>query len=157
MAETQLGKGHIFSLSGATLTCTALTNFTPNIQNAGLEHSAESVRIKGTNGAITGLVFVDDDELMLNFDLIPEGEMPTALAKAKTSAYMPSKGTAFGTTGFPVIKAGGFDDALNVTVSQPQPWIYMGGASWVGPVDGIWTMRVPLHRFRNITSGTAIT
>lgn len=165
MAETQYAKGHIFALTGMALSCTAITNYiSPNLQGISVDHASEGVqRIKNQSGEVASLIFTGDDEITIHFDIIPEGvasvggiPYATATAAAKASAYVPKRGQTFGTSGFPVIVIGGFADALNTPSNSP-PFIYEGGASWNGPVDGVWTMKLPLKRYINITSGTPVT
>jgi hypothetical protein len=158
MAEIQLGTGHIFALSGATLACSALASYvSPNVQNADISHPRSAIEIKSQAGAVTGLVFPDDDSLEIDFTIIPEGSNK---ANAKLSAEIPAQGTPFGASGFPLIRMGKFNDntdgALNVAVGGSSPWIYLGGASWTGPFDGVWGLKLPLKRFKNIASGSAI-
>lgn len=159
MAEIQLGKGHIFSLSGSALSCAAFAAYSwtsPNLQNAELSHEGSAIEIRGQNSAITGLVLNDDDTLSMNFTVIPEGATKAA---AIISSYIPIKGTPFGASGFPIIFVGKFTEAsygaLNVN-SGSRPWFYLGGASITGPFDGVWGLRLPMRRFYEITSGTPI-
>lgn len=150
----QLGTGHIHSLSGAALACSALSGYvSPNLQSYRFVHAADVEKIKGQAGKTTGVI-CEDDTLEITLEIIPEG---TTIANAKKSAGVPAAGTAFAVTGMPIIEAGGFTDALNTDGANTQPWIYEGGASWNGLAAGKQTMSLPLKRYLQITSGTAVT
>lgn len=148
----QLGTGHIHSLSGAALACSALSGYvSPNLQTLRVNHTADADRIKGQTGKTTGLIF-EDDVLECTFEVIPEG---TTVANAKKSAGLPAAGTAFTLSGLPVIEMGGFADALNDAGTSP--WIYEGGGSINMMANGKSTLTLPLKRYPQITSGTVVT
>lgn len=152
--STQIGTGHIHSLTGGALGCAALAGYvSPNLTTLRLSHAAEVDNIKGQTGKTTGSIS-EDDTLECTFDFLPEG---TTIANAKLSAGLPAANSGFTITGLPIIACGGFTDALNTNAGNTQPWIYQGGGTINGPADGKWTATLPMKRFLQITSATAIT
>lgn len=157
MSEQQLGKGHIYSLSGGTITMkgadgtTTLTGYvSPNLKTLKLTHSADRNEIKGQAGLTTGLIF-NNQVLECQFDIIPEG---TSVANAKLSAQLPPAGCICHIASLPVIGLGFFTDALNATTTNP--WIYEGGGTINGESEKEWSMTVTLKRYEGITSGSPI-
>lgn len=152
--STQLGTGHIHSLSGGALGCASLSGYiSPNLQSLRLTHSADVDRVKGQAGKTTGVI-AEDDVIECTFEVIPEG---TTIANAKKAAGVPAAGATFTITGLPIIAFGGFTDALNTDAGNTQPWVYEGGANLNGAANGKWTLTITLKRYLQITSGTAIT
>lgn len=152
--STQLGTGHIHSLSGGALGCASLSGYvSPNLQSLRLSHAADVEKIKGQTGKTTGII-AEDDTIECTFEFIAEG---TTIANAKKAAGIPAAGAAFTITGLPIIAMGGFTDALNTDAGNTQPWIYEGGGTINGIANGKWTGTLPMKRYLQITSGTAIT
>jgi len=152
--STQLGTGHIHSLSGGALGCASLSGYvSPNLQSLRLSHAADVEEIKGQTGKTTGII-AEDDTLECSFEFIAEG---TTIANAKLSAGIPAAGAAFTITGLAIIAMGGFTDALNTNGGNTQPWVYEGGGNLVAVANGKITGTIPLKRYLAITSGTAIT
>ena len=153
--STQLAKGHIFALGGAGLTGSGdyAGIATVNLQSIEAKHEEAGIFITGQTGARTGIVYPPDDSITVDFTIIPEGTSKGTSANGATaSAYLPPRGTSFGTSGFPVIKIGAFtSDALNVAAGASQGWVYNGGGSLTGPVDGVWGMKLSLTRYAAIT------
>lgn len=151
---TQLGTGHIHSLSGGALGCAALAGYvSPNLQTLRVSHSADRLAIKSQAGKTTGLIF-EDDSIECTFEVIAEG---TTIANAKLSAGLPPAGSGFTITGLPIIAFGGFTDALNTNGANTQPWIYEGGGSLNLVNDDKGTVTITLKRYLQITSATPIT
>lgn len=148
----QLGTGHIHSLAGGALACSALSGYvSPNLQSLRVNHTADAERVKGQSGKTTGLIY-EDDVLECTFEVIPEG---TTVANAKKSAGLPAAGTAFTISGLPVFEMGGFADALNDAGTNP--WIYEGGGSITLIAAGKSTLTLPMKRYPQVASGTAVT
>jgi hypothetical protein len=151
---TQVGKGHIYGLTGAAIGIASLAGYvSPNLQSLRIAHNTgDHKEIKDQSGEVSGKIFVPDDIIELTIDFIPEG---ATLAAAKLSAGLPSAGAVVTITGLAVIAIGSFADALNA--SSTNPWFYEGGGSINGVNDDKWSMTLPLRRYKGITSGTAIT
>ena len=152
--STQLGTGHIHSLTGGAIGIASLSGYvSPNMQSLRVSHKADKQAIKGLTGKTTGLIF-EDDTIEVEIEFIPEG---TTIANAKKAAGIPAAGAAVTMTGLPIIAAGGFTDALNTDAGNTQPWIYEGDGTINAKNDGAWTATLKLMRYLSITSGTAIT
>ncbi len=152
--STQIGTGHIHSLTGGALGIASLSGYvSPNMQTLKLSHSAKDDEIVGQGANVTGLI-LQDDMLELTIEFIPEG---TTIANAKLAAGLPAAGAGVTITGLPIIAMGGFADALNTNAGSTQPWIYKGGGTINGQAAGKWTATLPLKRFTSITSATAVT
>jgi hypothetical protein len=145
---TQLGTGHIHSLTGAAVSCSLSGYVSPNLQSLRAVHNADVDRIKGQSGKTTGAIY-EDDTFECTFEFIPEG---TTVANAKLSAGLPAAGTGFTLSGLAVVTMGGTADIFNSAL-----WIYEGGGQLNGAADGKWTATLPLRRYPQITSLTAIT
>lgn len=151
---TQLGTGHIHSLSGGALGCTALAGYvSPNLQTLRVTHQADALKIKSQAGKTTGAIY-EDDTIECTFEFIAEG---TTIANAKLSAGLPAAGSGFTITGLPIIACGGFTDALNTNGGNTQPWIYEGGGTLNLVNADKATGTIPLKRYLQITSATPIT
>lgn len=152
---TQIGKAQIRTLDGAALGIATLAGYiSPNLQSLRLVHNAEIDKVKGQNGN-TKSIASSDDFLECQFDFIPEG---SSTANAKLSAGIPAALAAVVPSGLPVIKMGGWADALNVTSGgqDANPWIYEGGAQINGLADGKWTATMTLRRYVEISSTTVL-
>jgi hypothetical protein len=157
---TQIGTGHIVSLTGATLAKSSQgwTTFTggyvsPNMQSLRVTHNAEVDRIKGQTGKYTGLVG-DGEMLECEFTVIPEG---TNSGNAKISATLPQVLECFAISGLPIIAMGEFQDSLNTNASNTQPWVYEGGGSVNLTNTEKATLTLPLKRYPAILLPTKIT
>ena len=154
MAETQVGKGHIFGMGSGALGISAVSGYiSPNIKTLKLGHTSDVDRIKSQAGGITSLIG-SGDYLECTFDFIPEG---SSIANAKLSAGIPAVLSGVTITGLPILAIGPFSDALNTNGTNTQPWFYEGGGSVNGESEQKWTSTLPLRRYLEITSATAIT
>lgn len=145
---TQLGKGHIYSLSGGSLACTTLAGYvSPNLQTLRANHNADITEIKGQDGNVNGLI-ANNDWVECTFDFIPQG---ATVANSKASAGTPAAGTGFTLAGLPIITFSGVVDIFNSGA-----WIYVGGTFEL-PADRNAVGSITLRRYPGITSTTAIT
>jgi hypothetical protein len=156
---TQIGKAHIYGLSGATIKNAATWGVLyPNMQSVRLSHNAKVDEIKGQGGEV-GSIIASGETLECTFELIPEGsDTISTIADAKTVCGIPPTLAAMTIAGLPVVAMGCWSDALN-TAGTPSGslWIYMGGASVNGVNDDKWTVSFPCKRFPEITSATPLT
>lgn len=159
MAVLQLGKGHLYGLTGGTIAlydatgAAVLTGYvSPNIQTLKLSHGTDNISIKGQTGLTTGKIF-NDQILECTFDVIPEG---TAVANALASASLPPPGCKGLITGLPIVIVGLFADAFNTNAGTTIPWIYEGGGTIDAPNDKQWSCSIPLKRYEGITTWAVV-
>lgn len=151
--STQVGLGHIFSMTGAALGITGLAGYiSPNLQTLKVKHGAEIDRIKAQTGNTTSLIS-SDEYLECTFDFIAEG---STIANAKLSMGIPPALSGVTVTGLPIIAMGPFTDGLNTNGANTQPWIYEADGSGNGNADKKWDGTLTLRRYPFITSATAI-
>jgi hypothetical protein len=156
---TQQGLAHLSGTPLSTAKCYSAASYTtelfsgyvfPNVQAADISHEAESDRVKSSSGEYTGII-LSGEKLSCSFDLIPEGD---TLAHAAVAGSLPPIGSTFDLRGLPVVAAGSWSDAFNVSASGSylqNRWIYEGGGTVSGKNTGNFTMRVTLHRYPSIT------
>ena len=157
---TQQGIAHLSGTPLSTAKCYSAASYTtelfsgyvfPNVQAADLTHEAESDRVKSSSGEFTGII-MSGEKLSCSFDIIPEAD---TLAHAAVAGSLPPIGSTFDLRGLPVVAAGTFSDAFNVsnvgTSYLQNRWIYEGGGNVSGKNTGNYTMRVTLHRYPLIT------
>jgi hypothetical protein len=152
----QIGKGHIFGFETGAFTCSTLSGYvSPKPETLRLTHTAEVERIKSQTTGNTDSLISHDEALECTFDVIAEG---TSFANAKKSAGLPAPLSGFGITGLPIIEVGAWTDAFNVTTGGVlgNPWVYEGGGTINGFIDGKWTLSLPMKRYPGIANVTAI-
>src|SRR6267154_2861910 len=146
---TQVGKGHVYGLSGGAIAFTAPSGssvsgyISPNLQSLRITHQGKLDEIKGQDGEYNSFI-TSAEKVECEFTYIPEG---TTIANAKLSAQFPPLGSSGVISGLPVIFCGSFSDVFNTGV-----WYYQGGGSDSGPHDSNWTGTFTLHRYPGITS-----
>lgn len=164
MANPQYGRGHAETLSGALMELASGTFYAAriNLQSAKFSVAGGLDEIK-ESGQIKSLIF-SGDYLEAVFEVLPEA------AASQSAAYqygcsMPARGTAFNASGFgPVaIPLGPFTvSGINNSGSSPSPgtdtmpWFFING-ELNAMSDGKWTASWTMRRYKNITSGTAVT
>jgi hypothetical protein len=156
---TLTGKGHVFGLTGGTLSLknpdgTTLTGYvSPNLQTLRLVPSAKKDVIPNQGGDTASLIFFDD-MLECSFDFVAEG---ASIANAKSSAGIPQSGGHATITGLAIIKCGAFSDAFNTDAGNTQPWIFEGDASLNIGAEKKLEGSITLRRYPQITTAVAIT
>lgn len=158
---TASGKAHLVGLPISTAKCYAPTAgmatelfsgyVMPNVSSVSLTHSGTSELVKSSSGEYTGII-ITGEVLKCSFDIVPEG---SSIANAGKAASIPPFGAAFDIRGLPVVAAGTFSDAFNVsnsgTAYLQNRWIYIEGASCKMNNDTRGSMTIELHRFPSIT------
>ena len=138
MANVQVGKAHIYGLTGATATQAAIAGYaTINMQTVKISHEMETETIKGQAGITTSAI-ANDEVINLTINFIPEASASTAVA---ATANLPTKLAKVVLSGFPVIAIGNTSDALN------QSYYYFGGGTIDGEMDKKWTATLPLRHY----------
>lgn len=156
-----IGKAEIRTLGSAALAIADLSGYiTPKLDSVKIEHDGTAQGSMNQGGQTATRYYVEDG-ISCTFEFTPTASTGTNdVAGARKSAGLPPVGSAVVITGLPVIVIGGFDDGLNTACTTPAanvPWIYEGGGSINGQIDGAWTATLPLKRYVAITSATAIT
>lgn len=158
MANTQ-GSKYVFG-SPATLALYDAANnlvvtgyVSPDIESYDITHEADSEEVRNSTGEVVGHIGYNN-RLTLTVNFIPSG---TSVANALLSASLPDINGTCVITGAPVIKVGGYSDALNAPgtpgTGPGGRWIYAGGGSIKTTQTGKATATITLKRY----SGMGVT
>lgn len=149
----QFGNFSLYGTGTGALAIAAITGYiSPNLDSLRLiDNAPDAVESKGQTGEVDGLIIPEDTILECTFELRPRG---TSETNARKSASLPTKGATIVISNLPVIEVGAFSDALNN--SSGSPWFYLGGGQINGAGSDKWSLTLPLKRYKNITSGTAV-
>ena len=157
MANTQ-GKKYIFG-SPATLALygkdgnLVVTSYTsPDMESYDITHDCDTEEVRNSNGEVVGHITYNN-RLTLTVNFVPADSTSVSNAKL-TAALAEGNGTAT-ITGAPVIKVGGYADAINADTSNR--WIYAGGGSLKTTSTGKVTGTITLKRYAGITATGAAT
>ena len=157
MATSQ-GSKYIFG-SPATLAlydsdgAVVLTGYvSPDMESYDLTHEADTEEVRNSSGEVVGHIGYND-RLTLTVNFVPANT--TSVANAKLSAALPEVNGTCVITGAPVIKIGGYVDAINAATGNR--WIYAGGGSIKTTATGKATGTITLKRYTNITATGAAT
>jgi hypothetical protein len=156
MANTQ-GSKYVFG-SPATLAlydaagALVVTGYvSPDIESYDITHEADTEEVRNSAGEVVGHIGYNN-RLTLTVNFIPSG---TSTANALLSASLPDVNGTCVITGAPVIKIGGYADAINAATGNR--WIYAGGGSIKTTQTGKATATITLKRYTNITVSGAAT
>lgn len=156
MANTQ-GSKYVFG-SPATLAlydaagALVVTGYvSPDIESYDITHEADTEEVRNSAGEVVGHIGYNN-RLTLTVNFIPSG---TSTANALLSATLPDVNGTCIISGAPVIKIGGYTDAINAATGNR--WIYAGGGSIKTTQTGKATATITLKRYTNITVSGAAT
>jgi hypothetical protein len=156
MANTQ-GSKYVFG-SPATLAlydaagALVVTGYvSPDIESYDITHEADTEEVRNSAGEVVGHIGYNN-RLTLTVNFIPSG---TSTANALLSASLPDVNGTCVITGAPVIKIGGYADAINAATGNR--WIYAGGGSIKTTQTGKATATITLKRYTNLTASGAAT
>lgn len=156
MANTQ-GSKYVFG-SPATLAlydaagALVVTGYvSPDIESYDITHEADTEEVRNSAGEVVGHIGYNN-RLTLTVNFIPSG---TSTANALLSASLPDVNGTCIISGAPVIKIGGYTDAINALTGNR--WIYAGGGSIKTTQTGKATATITLKRYTNITASGAAT
>lgn len=123
----------------------------PDMESYDITHEADTEEVRNSSGEVVGHIGYND-RLTLTVNFVPANT--TSVANAKLSAALPEVNGTCVITGAPVIKIGGYVDAINAATGNR--WIYAGGGSIKTTATGKATGTITLKRYTNITvTGTA--
>lgn len=153
MAETHVmvGKYWVQGIQGSGTNASAIVAFpltgtlSPNLQTARVTHAVPKQEVFDSQGRKIGMMFADDEELAVSFDVLPEATDTTD--NALLSARLPIAGEKFTLSHFPVWNIGSFTDAFNSA-----NWYYGGGGAPNLQSKEAATLTFELHRYKNITA-----
>lgn len=123
----------------------------PDIESYDLTHEADTEEVRNSSGEVVGHIGYNN-RLTLTVNFIPSG---ASTANALLAASLPDVNGTCVITGAPVIKAGGYTDAINGATGNR--WIYAGGGSIKTTQTGKATATITLKRFANLTASGAAT
>jgi len=156
---TQINKGHVFGLSGVTISLLSSAGVAeiagyiqPNLQSLRLVDNGDADVIKDQAGELGSYIF-SGQYLECTINFIPEG---TTIANAKKSAQAPTHGAGMLMTGMPIIAMGAFTDAWNTNSGNTQPWIYFPSANLDHANDSKLMATYTFRRAIGITSAVNI-
>ena len=156
MANTQ-GNKYIFgspaslALYDAAGALIVVGYVSPDIESYDITHEADTEEVRNANGEVVGHIGYND-RLTLTVNFIPSG---ASTANALLAASLPQVNGTCVITGAPVVKMGGYADAINAATGNR--WIYAGGGSIKTTQTGKAVGTITLKRYTNLTASGAAT
>jgi len=123
----------------------------PDMESYDITHEADTEEVRNSAGEVVGHIGYNN-RLTLTLNFIPAG---ASTANALLAASLPDVNGTCVITGAPVIKMGGYTDAINGATGNR--WIYAGGGSIKTTQTGKATGTITLKRYANLTASGAAT